>query len=548
MNRHTIQKMIAAVMLAGILFQSTIVALAFSVPDALLGGQTGIQGVENASGVRLEDILAAAGLNNEKYRECTSSQVLGDLASTIRNFDDILKNALGDFLNDLFNVIKTKLVICALGAIPFVGHMFQCTLPVTSDVTAALIRTKDRELQQNFIARCVARVSLKETADLMTQLMLQEGPYGQGPSYVTNWEQLGGNAEKRARAKFWAVLVNTNICPYMKNKIYADFQVPQSYIQNPPPRTGSENSDGSNPFSLRAGCTLPDGFTPQNASANAVQYGGSLAILDLLNQPQNNPRDFEAMAQSELDSMIQNDVASTYAAAVAGGGVLPPSDCISRDPNGFCLAHGPDKQTGGTLRDENAAVFQAQLDFLTSTDGTQKKAIDDIRLHIANRLFDLANAPLPLHIELGPEDNANNGFTPTPAPTTSPGSGDPNDPLCTGGDPRCVCVKNDTTIQESITSYVRDAIARAMQTNSDLFVPGTNEIAPGVDPHTVLQAICDRMQPPQGQVCEPNPGSDDEIVIIGDALTISVDVITSDGHVRTNGGQAIAACEPGVQD
>ena len=88
-----------------------------------------------------------------------------------------------------------------------------------------------------------------------------------------------------------------------------------------------------------------------------------------------------------------------------------------------------------------------------------------------------------------------------------------------------------------------------MSGSPQLFAPpGSSTIAPGVNYRTVLQGICDAMNASSAGTCRPSPSQDDTIIILGGGVTVSVNVITADGNLRTNGGQAIAACEPGIQD
>lgn len=540
-----LKKITAALALAGTLLSSVVAPVlvrAFDVPSILTSTENTIRQGEAAAGVDLRTILDAAGLNASQYADCTTPALLGNLADIIKNFKQRALDAINGFIQDFMRRIVSSFAYCAAANILTspggANPAPDCTISIASDARAAFEEAKDREIRQNFIGRCVASLMMKKSVDTVAAFMQQSGPYGQGPAWVTSWLNLPGTEAARARDRFYSMLVNTDICPHMKTRVLMYFRVPKSYIDSPPPLTGITGVDGLDPFPMRAACTLPKGFTPENMAV-ATQGLGYWTAVELMARPQNNFEGFIDIAQAELARQTDALVTAAMADAISGGGIKSPSDCISWSPDGrTCLAAGPNKQTGGTLRDQNAAAIQAQYDWLTSTDGTQKKAIQDIRISIANRLFNLANQPLPLKIEFGREDNADSSQPATPSPTP--------DVACTGGDPRCTCVRNDESIQALVRPYVADAIARAMFTNSELF--SGNFIAPGVDPRTVLQAICDRLNTATQTSCIPHPGQDDEIVLVGGATTISVHVINSDGSIVTSGGNAVAACEPGVQD
>lgn len=529
-------------------FLPTLTALAFDIPGALTTGQNVIQKGEGTAGVDLRTILDATGLNGSAYADCASPNILGSLANIIKNFQGLLKDAVTGFLKDFLGSLVRSFAYCAAADIATspggANPAPDCNVNIASDARAAFERLKDRETQQNFIGRCVAATMMENSIKTYTKLIQQNGPFGPGQAWVANWANLPGEEADRARKRFYTMLVNADICSYMRNQVLYELGVPKIYIDNPPPLTGIANADGAASFVQRAQCTLPKGMTPQNMAATTQAFGYWDAV-SVIAQPQNNPAGFEDMARAELGSEINRLVSAAQLDALAGGGFRSIADCANWGPDGTCLAAGNSRQTSGSIEAYNQAIVQAQFDWITSTDGTQKKAVFDIKTSIANRLINLSNQPLPLKIEFGREDNPQN-FSGSPSPTPFIGSGDPNDPACTGGDPRCTCVRQDETVQGLIRPYVSDAIDRAMQVNSELF--SGNFLAEGVDPRVALQAICDRLNTATSTSCVVHPEQGDEIVLVGGTTTISVHVINSDGSIVTSGGNAVAACEPGVQD
>lgn len=568
------QKPFATLIVLGIVFQQSLLALAYTVPvnltipagvtnaqntaaNALTSVQGGVQKFERISGVPLQDILAVAGLKSEKYGACTSSQALGTLANVIQNFDKLLQAAVMDFLQQFFKSVAKSLIYCVLSDIQkelgasvglsaklLIRIAPQCKIDIASSAGEAFKQIKNRELQQNFIARCVARIALKDTVDLINQVVQTGGLEG-GAAYVTSWTNLYIDEDARGIARFYTELVNADICPYFKQRIFEYYQVPQSYIDDPPTAAGiAFRADGGTPFIQSASCTLPKDFDPYNVTEENYYTWGGADLLTRIDEPQNNFIGFIGIAEVEAAKQRNLAVSSRVNEAVAGRGFLSKQGCAAWSPDGAtCLQGGPIEQPAGAIADYNQIAFDQQVAWLVSADAN-KKPIDDIKADIANRLFDLANQPLPLTIELGKEDDPKN-FAPSPTPTPVTGSGDPNDPACTGGNPLCTCVRNDQTVQASLTPIVAAAMTAAQQSNPALFDAGTSHIAAGVNLRDVLKAICDNIG---SQACKPSPSQDNVIIITGGGQTFSVDVITPDGNLRTNGGQPLLACAPGVQD
>jgi hypothetical protein len=344
-----------------------------------------------------------------------------------------------------------------------------------------------------------------------------------------------------AQRRMWSLLVNTKICPYFREEALNYFGVPQAYRESPPTINAMAfRVDERPPFPVRAGCTLPDDFDPSDTSEEGFLESGGYSGLTDFNESQNDYRSFIALAQAEYDAQKEAMVESTQEQLIAGGGFLPiygdEEGSCQKDPDGKCIDYGRIKQPPGAVWDIRDS------DIAAKADGENAIAMTDLGARLQARLLDLSNKPLPLILELAAEDNAEN-FTPPPTPIPAT---DPNDPACTGGSPDCTCVRDNPSAQQIARTVISKAMAQAMQQNPELFVPGTNQIAPGADFTLVQNAICDRIGI---SVCVPHPGQSDEVVLRGgDGLTISFDVITSDGFLRTNGGQPIAQCIAGIQD
>jgi hypothetical protein len=189
--------------------------------------------------------------------------------------------------------------------------------------------------------------------------------------------------------------------------------------------------------------------------------------------------------------------------------------------------------------------------------------VGDVYMRAVSMVLDIQARALEYDVEIGrgtqkyadigsgtrPVDRVNN---PTPGPTSGPGGTDPNDPLCTGGDPRCTCVRNDPQLA-GLRSLVGRAVREAtiQHAGEGIFQPqgcvgDECTVVPGREVDA-LNAFC---EVGTGQFllnCHPNQGSVDEIVVDLDVFTVSFDVILgANNGVRTQ-PQSVARCEPGVQ-
>lgn len=498
-------------------------------------------------------VIAEAGLNGDRYKACA-----GDIFSLFQENQtkkmeqvavDLVQDALQQYTSQAaaYLVCRAESYInnlCIYGNCK--GGGVDCKKPIASDVTSFLkLNYKDR-LKSAFLSSCMSLYALKFTGDTVDGMIQLYGPGGL-PAYATDWiTAVNVRPAQQAQRRTWALLTSTDICPYFREEALNYFGVPQSYRDTPPiVNAMGLRVDERPPFSLRAACTLPRDFDPTDRSEAAFMKNGGYSFLSALNEPQNNLEGFVAIAQEELSNQKVALVKATSDQLIAGGGFLPvygnKSESCNADPDGNCITDGGIVLPPGAVRDERMADLTANYNKLLQPNGESSIAMTDMGARLQARLLGLANQPIPLKLELSPEDNAAN-FTPlpTPAPAT-----DPNDPVCAGIDPRCTCVTSDPSAQNIASSVFSGAIARAMQTSPELFVAGTNQIAPGINYRLVLQAICASI--PSG--CIPHPSQDNIVVLSGGSgLTISFDVITSDGYVRTNGGTPIAQCEAGVQD
>src|ERR1044071_6157446 len=100
------RKILGIILVAGVFLQSS-AALAIDIPG-------GIPGAQQATGISLNQILAASGLSSGRYAACTASGILGVLANSLRRFQEILEGLILQTINTVFQALIQQLIYCRL--------------------------------------------------------------------------------------------------------------------------------------------------------------------------------------------------------------------------------------------------------------------------------------------------------------------------------------------------------------------------------------------------------------------------------------------------
>ncbi|HXK36264.1 MAG TPA: hypothetical protein VJ553_01675 [Candidatus Paceibacterota bacterium] len=532
----------------------------YDTAQQILLGQSGVinpdQPVESLLSVSY--ILQQYGLDKDYEKEFCIAQdflqlIQGGLDAAAARLEDSITNALNNMVSD----ILTKYTYCKLAGVQQIcvlGNCFdnplpECNIPVEANFSEIAKESLKQSAKQSYIAQCVVDSSLKDLTDRIDKMIQQMGPDG-GPAVATDWlDTLNKAPYRMAQRRLWTMLVYTPICPYFKDAVLDYYDVPENYRTDPPDIDPNELSvDGDTPFELRAACTLPEDFNPAAiATADSFIANGGFDLLGLVSEQQNYPAGFISLADAEFEKQVAALSEVRQYQLVAGGGFLGAYQSCVTGPNGDkdCVADGSLVQAPGALQNIYTDSIKTQTDSLVQQANAGKQIMDDIGARIAVRMLSFASQPIPLRFSLSPWDDDRVTQTPTPIPTPAPvpGSGDIDDPACTGGNPECICITNDASFKGAILPIVATAIANTIAQHPEFFSPaGSNQIAAGVSYRTVLDTLCS-----SGSNCKTSPFYDDRIVILG-STTISVDVITPAGALRTDGGGLIAACPAGIQD
>lgn len=499
----------------------------------------------------VNDLIGDPGLQSSDYQAACKNARVDAMISAAQN--GYVEQAIKDTIDDLKNSWKSYMfqyLMCIARNIKVTGSgtdALGCATSLGGDVKAQIQRQALNKLKYDFLDSCVSDSMRKNAGDDIRRITQENGPEG-GAAYITDWiNDVYVDPDQRAINRFSAVLVNTDICEDFRDQVYGYYGVPQSYIDNPLPLTGlGLRVDGDSSFNQLAACTRPAGLTPEKLDQNFTANGGFEA-LEVLMEPQNNFTGFVQMANAELSYQRSIAVAAAEARAIAGGGFTGTYAECAKDPNGKCIADGLVQQPAGGLRDANAAAVQAEFAAINDP-----KKVGDVRLRLVSMILDMQGDALSYDVELGSEAqnyrDVGDGVKqpeaiPIPPPPEGSGGTDPNDPVCTGGSPDCICVRNDPAY-ESIRQLVRQATLAAIEQHPELLTPDRASVLPGQN-QVFLVAVCETSIG-QSLACHPNGGSDDEIVIDAGVGSVSVDIITASGVIRLP-GQTIAACAPGIQ-
>lgn len=527
-----------------------IVARAFEIND-LTGGISGPTITTTTAGLdgyRTEECKVKANEAMNLFKSGYLRQIVTDtLAGMVSDFRDYFAQRLACYFeNFTYN-----------GWGPSGGKT--CATALGGDVPTILKRNFMDQVEQRFIASCTANEMRTQIGDDIRRIIQENGPDG-GAAYIKDWvNDVYVDPDQRAINRFNAILVNMDICEDFKEAVFGYFGVPQSYIDDPPPLTGlGLRVDGDTSFDQTAACKRPAGLTPENLDGDFLGNGG-FESLTILMEPQNHFTGFIHLAEAELTRQRSVAVAAAEARAIAGGGFTGTFAECAKDPNGKCLADGDGEQPPGGLRDANAAVVQSELAWIVNSKDSEDQLIGDVRLRVVSMILDMQAKALDYDVEIGSgtQGYADVGagtrppaqLTQPPAQSPAPGTTDPNDALCTGGDPRCLCVRNAPYLG-GLRGRVGDATAAAVIQHPELVTPPGctgNECSVVAGQEVLfLNAICETLIGDFALNCHPNAGSDDQIVVDAGDRNVSVDVIQSTGPLRIP-GQTVAACEAGVQ-
>ena len=141
------------------------------------------------------------------------------------------------------------------------------------------------------------------------------GRTGRSPAYVLNWRKFLTDAQSRGEQVFRSVLGNTILCPH-NNGIKTLFGAPTTPTNINNQGTRVNNLD---PFTRRARCTMPAGWTLQ-AFERSFDANGGWEALERLANPENNYMGTLLMSVGELAAQRAIDASADQNESLSGQG------------------------------------------------------------------------------------------------------------------------------------------------------------------------------------------------------------------------------------
>ena len=173
-----------------------------------------------------------------------------------------------------------------------------------------------KEFGLDTAARFLARGLLKVTINTVIKKIQTAGREGRSPSFVQEWRNFLTQGQYRGESIFRSILANTEFCVDFGNNVRMNFGVSSDTVSRLLRNTRTNNFD---PFTLRARCTMPQGWTLDNYRGDFNGRGGYSALLRL-SEPQNNGYGALLMTLAEASNQRDLEQWADQAEAQAGSG------------------------------------------------------------------------------------------------------------------------------------------------------------------------------------------------------------------------------------
>jgi len=248
-----------------------------------------------------------------------------------------------------------------------------------------------KEYRMDIIARCTAREIYDKMVGNTLNVVRNHGRDG-GPIFVKNWRNFFTGSQYRGENVFRAMLSNTQLCGYFEQDIKTAFNATNKTAL-PSQNTRVDNLD---PYQLRAGCTMPPGWTLQAYEKDFAGNGGWAAFARLM-EPQNNALGAFLMAMDE--SAKQRGFEQQLDLAEAGGGSGgytsrrgrgANDSCLVRASNNQCIAYKDILTPGSTLGGSVDSTIQQEMAWITNVDELSE-VITSLVGGLLNRMLDLSH-------------------------------------------------------------------------------------------------------------------------------------------------------------
>ncbi|MDP3696662.1 MAG: hypothetical protein Q8R55_01365 [Candidatus Taylorbacteria bacterium] len=304
----------------------------------------------------------------------------------------------------------------------------------------------------DLIARCSARAILNDMTGRMIGAVRTSGRNG-GPAFVRDWRKFLAFGQYRGENIFRSMLQATTLCPHYSNQLKSTYKA----LYQPSLGQTSTRFGNLDPYSVRARCTMPSGWTLANYQLNFVANGGWGALTQLA-EPQNNFYGSLLMSSGELNTQRSQSQTEDIIEAITGTGmtsrrgdnqatkanrrgtcsnnstvsctnsstcvalsddpgtgkvcIIPRDDCLIQGPNTQCLVYNDILTPGRVFGDSVSAVINNEMGWITGIH-EMEELMSNLTYLLMDRILNLSK----------PEVNRGEGY---PGEAYPPFTGDPD--------------------------------------------------------------------------------------------------------------------------
>ncbi len=291
----------------------------------------------------------------------------------------------------LIAIVATGLVFSSVFYTPKANAAAVVTDPINAGINAVTAGSATtltvKEYVLDTIARAIARGLLSAATSGMIR-KIQGGGRDGGPAFVQNWRNFQTDSQYRGENVFRSILAGTKLCNYFSQDVKGLFGANQKV-----PSAGQNlRVNNFDPFTLRANCTLPSGFSMAGYQQDFAGNGGWDAWSRLL-EPQNNYYGALFGSLDEADEQRALEESGDLHEALAGSGYTSIRDknCAGTGAGAKCVFMGKIFTPGDLLGKSAASTIDNELAWLVSSDEIGEILID-ITTAITNRLVNLATS------------------------------------------------------------------------------------------------------------------------------------------------------------
>jgi len=477
--------------------------------------------------------------------QCASQNI----NNIVNQFNSLYNTDLrAKFQEEFVDAIQTywpQLLECIIGSLTFSGTGVagarDCPNQIGDKAQTALQDQYERQFEADLITDCAAQTDIRAVLNAARRILLENGRDG-GAAFVRDWRAFQADNRYRGLQIARNEMANTKHCSWVSGQLQGLFGF--SPANAVPPIGGNE--DGQNSYIRDAACSLGDDFNPASAK---YQTTAAFAAMML---PQNNIWGSYLLAQEEIRQQVADEEQAAENEFVNTGGIgalraINPAtgnSCAVMAADGStCLQYSNIENSSAGVVAEISAQRQALYDLITNPRTTEEVA-NDVRANLISSFMSMTQPLAQLQYSRGGTAGRTGGNTPrpSPSPTNVPGSGDPGDPVCTGGIPSCNCALNNTTAQGLATGPVLTATQAAVSAHPE-WISADGALFQGQN-LPFLQAMCTDATLLALGKCRPNNAGFGLVLAIS-GMEFNIDIILPNNVVRQPGVTTVVCSSPG---